>query len=117
MSPTARFVTAYAGYVAAIHAIPQLFRWPKGAVVDRWTVTHLVWGAIGQRMGVSLGTVTALSAANEVGEALVRHFRPDLVFGSPETPANITVDVLANIAGWLASSHLRNRKHPRPATR
>lgn len=108
MSPTARYLAWYAAYVAGVHLLPGPWRrWEKGRLVDNWTWTHLVWGALAQRMGLPLQTAVLLAAANEAGEAVLRRRRPGLVFGSPEGPANVAVDVAANAVGWKAAQLLK----------
>lgn len=101
MTPVTKFTLAYAAYVAAIHAVRGPWvNWSRGAVLDNWTLTHIIWSQIGRRMGVTLKEMTALSVANEVGEAIIRRTRPDLMFGEHESPANIVADVAANVVGW-----------------
>lgn len=102
MSPTAKFITAYAGYVAAIHLIPNgpWTKWKKGRVVDAWTLTHVAWSIIAKEMGVSLKSLMTLATINEVGEAIMRRARPDLAFGSPEGPLNVTADLVTNYAAY-----------------
>lgn len=101
MSPTTKYLLAYAGYVATVHLVDGPWRhWSTGSAVDGWTATHVAWGILAKKMGVPLGTFMALGALNEAGEALLRRSRPDLLWGSPETSANVAVDLAANYVGW-----------------
>ena len=98
----ARYLAAYAIYVAALHLIPGPWQRERerGGTLDLWTLTHVAWGAIGRRMGLDLGTVTGLAVLNELGELAIRRLRPDLVWGFDEPPANRLLDVAATAAGW-----------------
>lgn len=99
-----KFVAAYGAYVVFLHAVPGPWqRWPKGENVDNWTWTHVLWGAIAKRMGVTAGELAVLVAANEGIEAVARAKRPDLLFGSPEGPGNVWVDVGATMAAFYAT--------------
>lgn len=99
-----KYVAAYGAYVLALHAVEGPWRrWKvgyEGAAVDPWTLTHALWGAIAHRMGVSRSQLLVLSAANEGAEWATRTFRPDLLWGTPETSANVGVDLVATLAGW-----------------
>lgn len=101
---TLAYCALYAVYVAALHAIDGPWRrWKEerpGKAVDGWTATHIVWGMIGRRMGVSEHDVLILSTLNEAVEAGVRTFRPDLLWGSPESAANVLTDMVATYAGY-----------------
>ena len=101
MTPTLRYLGLYALYVAGIHVIPgPWLRWSRGRLLDNWTWTHVAWGYVAQRMGVSRGTTVALAATNEAFEAWLRANRPDLLWGTPETPRNVVLDVATTWAGW-----------------
>ncbi len=114
MSNLPGFILAYGSYVAALHLVEGPWKdWKKGgpSAVDKWTATHIAWGAIGQAFGLSHTEITALAAVNEVGEYVVRGVRPDLLWGSPETTANVAIDIAATSAGWwLASAILGGKK-------
>jgi len=101
----AAFAGLYGGYVLFLHLVDGPWRhWKRGregrAVVDPWTATHVVWGAIGQRFGLSAKEVMILGAVNEALEFEVRRSRPDLLWGEPESPANVIVDMAATWAGF-----------------
>jgi hypothetical protein len=51
-------------------------------------------------MGLGLGKVTALGTVNELVEHGVRVYRPDLLWGAPDSFANTVVDMAALLAGW-----------------
>lgn len=107
MEPLSRFLLAYGAYVAAVNLVDGPWKqWEKGQWVDAWTLTHVAWGVIAERMGLSLEQITALAVLNEVGEAVIRRNRSDLAFGSPESPANIAVDVGTTVGAWAASREL-----------
>ena len=114
MSPTAKFIGLYAAWVVGLHLVDGPWRhWKQGREgrpVDPWTLTHLAWGAIGQRMGVSRNQLVALGTVNEFVELGVRTFRPDLLWGTPESPANVIVDVAANWTGWELADQLGGRR-------
>jgi hypothetical protein len=101
MTPMLKFLAAYGGYVAVLHTMPGPWqRWSRGTCVDMWTLTHVAWSMIGRRMGLTIGQVMALSVANELGEAWVRRYRPEWLFGEHESPCNVVMDVVANWAGY-----------------
>lgn len=109
MSPTARYVALYVLYVAALHAFDGPWRdWKRGrrGAIDKWTLTHLAWGALAARMGVPEDVFMALGAANELGEYAVRRARPDLLWGSPESGPNVLTDVAANWIGYKLGRRL-----------
>lgn len=99
-----RFVALYGAYVAGLHVFDGPWRrWKsgyEGAALDPWTLQHVLWGAIANSMSVGRGQLAVLAVANEVVEAGVRALRPDLLWGTPETPANVAVDLVATLAGW-----------------
>ena len=96
-----RFIALYAGYVAALHLVDGPWRrWEKGEVVDAWTLTHVAWGVLARRLGLSSTDLLVLELVNELGEAWVRENRPDLLFGSPEAPLNIATDFASTYIGW-----------------
>ena len=104
MKRVAKYSLAYLAYVTALHLIPGPWKQWKvgraGRATDPWTLQHLLWGALGKAMGLSLTEVMVLSVANEALEAGVRRYRPDLLWGTPETPKNVVVDLLGVAAGW-----------------
>jgi hypothetical protein len=100
-----RFLAVYAAWVVLVNTTPGPWRgWSRGAQIDTWTGTHVAFGALAQRMGLSLAQITALGVANEVGEAWIRAHRPDLLWAAPESRQNIAVDIAANAAGWLLAA-------------
>jgi hypothetical protein len=99
-----KFVARYGAYVAFLHMVRGPWQqWPKGESFDKWTWTHVVWGVIAKRMGVTAAELAVLSVANEGAEALVRANRPDLLFGSPEGPTNMLADVAVTMAAFYAT--------------
>lgn len=99
---TGRYIAAYAGFVAAMHVVDGPWqRWTKGKTVDMWTLTHVAWGAVARRMRVPFGTFMLLAATNEVVEWWVRENRPDMLWGTPESRANVAMDLVTNAAGYL----------------
>ena len=102
------FIASYATYVALIHAVPGPWRaWKKAPKsLDTWTLTHLFWGALAQRMGLTIHDVMALGTVNEAIEAYVRLYRPDLIWGSPETARNVMLDLAATGGGWYVARAL-----------
>lgn len=105
---TIPYIGLYAAYVAFLHAVPGPWRqWKKKpAALDTWTLTHLAWGALAQRMGLSVKEVMALGTVNEAIEAYIRLYRPDLLWGTPETARNVLLDLAATYAGWGAARAL-----------
>lgn len=103
----------YAAYVAALHVVPGPWRqWKRdhaGSAIDPWTWTHLVWGLIAERMGISRRDFSIMGVTNEVVELGVRKARPDLLWGSPETAGNVIVDLAANALGWELGRMTRRR--------
>lgn len=96
-----KFVALYLAYVAALHYVDGPWKgWKKGAVVDNWTYTHIVWGMIAKKMGLTLDELFLLEVINELGEGIVRETRPDLTFGSPESWSNIGMDFVSTNVGW-----------------
>jgi hypothetical protein len=102
------FVALYLAYVAAIHFIDGPWKdWKKGAVVDNWTYTHIAWGMIAKKMGLTLDELFMLEVINEAGEGFVRETRPDLTFGSPESWGNIGADFVSTNVGWHLDDWLK----------
>ena len=99
-----KFVALYTSYVLALHAIDGPWKhWKEGyegRAFDPWSFQHVIWGLIAQRMGLERNQIMALSAINEAVEMGVRAVRPDLLWGSPETPLNVITDLGATWAGW-----------------
>ena len=108
------YVLAYGGYVAALHAVPGPWHtWKRGyelRAVDPWTGQHLIWGAVAQRFGLTPGQLMILGVLNEVGELLVRRYRPQWLWGQPDVPMNLVVDLAANLAGWYAAEWLGGKR-------
>lgn len=102
-----KFLALYSGYVAALHTFDGPWReWKRdGDTVDNWTWTHVAWGMIARRMGLGRGEFMVLGALNEVVELGVRTWRPDLLWGTPESTANVVVDLASNLVGWEAGSY------------
>jgi len=97
-----KFSGLYLAYVLAIHAIPGPWRgWTShGATFDAWTLTHLAWGQIAKQYKLSLTTLLLLSILNEGAEAYLRHIKFLGIWGDPETPANVVVDLASTSLGW-----------------
>ncbi len=98
----AGFLLAYALYVAFLNTVPGPWRdWKgeKAKATDPWTLQHVIWGAIASAAGYSQKELLALGLLNELVELAVRRLRPDLLWGTPETPANVVVDLLAAALG------------------
>lgn len=118
MKGLAGYVGLYTAYVVFLHAVDGPWkRWRRYGVIDAWTATHVAWGALARAMGVPEGTLVLLAASNELVELGTRRWRPDLVWGAPETNANIAMDVVSTWIGWrIASSvsvsvpHLASRQ-------
>lgn len=99
-----KYSALYLGYVAFLHTVDGPWRhWKdgrEGAVFDPWTLQHVLWGVLGQRMGLGPAQILTLSTLNEAAEYYVRTCCPDLLWGTPETPHNVAMDVIANMIGW-----------------
>ena len=110
MSNTAKFSALFLAYVTVLHTIDGPWRsWTQkrpGAAIDAWSLTHVAWGAIANRMDISFSDWMAMGALNEAVEAWIRQNRPDLLWGDPETGLNVAADLVANAAGWLVSDAL-----------
>jgi len=104
------YCALYAAYVAALHAIDGPWRrWKEerpGKAVDGWTATHVIWGMIGRRMGVTEHEVLVLTTLNEAVEFGVRVTRPDLLWGSPESAANVLTDMVSTYVGYKIEEFL-----------
>ena len=95
-----RYIAMYGAYVAFLHAVPGPWRkWSKGQVVDWWTVMHVAWGALAERTGLSIQQLMVLTTANEIGEAGIRKYRPDLLWGTPEPWPNVAMDLVFTAMG------------------
>ena len=109
----AKYSLLYLTYVTALHLIPGPWKdWKvgrAGKATDPWTLQHLLWGGLAKTMGLSFGETMVLAAANEAVEAGVRAYRPDLLWGTPETPKNVVVDLLGTAAGWQFTPPLLRR--------
>lgn len=102
-----RFLAAYASYVWFLHNVDGPWRhWSRGGMLDGWTATHVAWGAIANRMDVSLSSFMLLGLGNEAIEAWSRQNRPDLLWGEPESLSNVAADIVANFVGWKISDAL-----------
>ena len=106
----ATFSAAYTAYVIMLHTVDGPWRnWTikgKGPTLDAWSLTHLTWGVIGQKFGISLPALVGLSALNEAGEAYLRHIKFLGLWGEPESNLNILTDVASTAAGWYAATML-----------
>ena len=104
MTRLAAFIGFYGGYVLFLHLVDGPWKqWKlgrEGQAVDPWTATHIAWGAIGQRFGLTVKEVMVLSTVNEALEYEIRRSRPELLWGEPESPANVLVDIAATWAGY-----------------
>jgi hypothetical protein len=99
-----KYSAAYAAYVAFLHAVDGPWRhWKdgrEGAAVDPWTGQHVLWGTLGSFMGLTPKQILILGTVNELVELGVRTYRPDLLWGSPESPQNVFFDLMASLVGW-----------------
>lgn len=95
------YLTAYAVYALALNVTPGPWhQWPKGTL-DKWTATHVVWGALGAAYGLPPGTMAALAVGNEVAELGIRKVTGGrALWGERETAANRVLDVAATLAGY-----------------
>lgn len=79
----------------------RLVRWQRvkreRSAFDSWTVAHGAVGVAYGAVGLSFAQALALSVAFEVVES--RYVL--------ESPANVIVDILANLAGWEAGRRIR----------
>lgn len=104
------FSLAYGAYVAFLHAVSGPWRtWKEGRegkVLDPWTLQHVLWGAIAQRWGLSQNELLALGVVNELGEYVTRSLRPDLLWGTPETGANVAADLASAALGHALAEQL-----------
>ncbi len=103
-SPLLRYVGLYGAYVLFLHTIPGPWHtWKEGRegkAIDPWTVSHVAWGLLGQRLGLTASKVTLLGSVNELVEHGVSAYRSDLLWGQPDVPANTAMDMVALLAGW-----------------
>ncbi len=96
-----KYLAVYALYVAALHTFDGPWKnWRRGRWVDEWTLTHVFWGAVAQRMGLSEGEAVVLGGLNEVFEAWLRRNRPDVLWGTPEPWRNVLLDIGTTWLGW-----------------
>jgi hypothetical protein len=108
-----QYSAAYAAYVAFLHAVDGPWRhWKEGRegkAIDPWTTQHVLWGALGAAMGLSPKQVLILGSVNELVEWGVRTCRPDLLWGSPESPTNVFMDLTASLVGWKLGEMLTKK--------
>jgi hypothetical protein len=108
-----KYSAAYAAYVAFLHAVDGPWRnWKvgrEGQALDGWTIQHVLWGALGAYVGLTPKQVLILSTVNELVEYGVRTYRPDLLWGSPESPQNVFMDLAATLAGWKIAELIAKR--------
>lgn len=62
-------------------------------------------------MGLHPTKILILSSINELVEAQVRKQRPDLLWGTPESPNNVFMDIVATLAGWKLAEVLLGAKN------
>lgn len=117
MSNTANYVLLYAGYCVGIDFLDrntELLQKQTGIFgkaesfpyIDAWTITHVAWGAIAKRMGLSFPVYTGLSVLNEVVlEQLVCKYaekNPLIHFSkSCDSVAHMAADVVWGMAGYF----------------
>ena len=103
MSPKIAYVLSYGAYVAILHAVDGPWRsWKvgrEGKTLDPWTLQHVAWGALAGLAGITQLELLGLGVLNELVELGVRRARPDLLWGSPETIANVAGDLVAAALG------------------
>ena len=113
MNNVVKYSLLFAASVAAIHLVKNgpWRTWKQGRfegkAVDPWTLQHVMWGMIANRMGLTVEQHAVLGAINEVGELWIRRNRPGSLWGTPESPVNVAVDLLANTAGWYLADRIR----------
>jgi len=99
-----KFILTYVAYVAAINTLPGPWeKWKEGfegKPLDKWSLTHVAWGAIARAMGVTFDELIMLSASNEVLDQAIRTQNPSLLWGEPESPANVAADIALNLVGF-----------------
>lgn len=102
MNPKYEFCLWYATYVISLHVIPGPWsKWSShGRAIDVWSLTHLLWGYIAGKYGISLPWLLAASSANELLEAYLRSIKFMGAWGDPETPSNILWDLIITSLGW-----------------
>lgn len=101
MSPNARYISSFIATVAALHIIDGPWhRWSTDKAIDPWFFTHIGWGVIAARMGITPRDYWLMVAANGAVEMLSRAQKLPIVWGSRETPANVVMDVVANAVGY-----------------
>lgn len=117
MNKTAQYILAYAGYCVGIDMLDRnttLLQKQTGwfaksesfPYFDAWTTTHIAWGAIAKRMGLSLPIYTGLSVLNEVVlEQLVCKYaekNPFIHFSkSCDSVPHMAADVIYGLAGYF----------------
>jgi hypothetical protein len=107
-----KYCVLYGGYVVFLHAVDGPWRhWKtEPATLDPWTLQHVLWGALGQHMGLGPAQILVLSSINELVEFGVRKLRPDLLWGTPETTSNVFMDLVATLAGYKLAEVLMGER-------
>ena len=115
------YVVTYGVFVYALHAIKPLTeatsQWKAqsgNGHVDKWLYFHAFWGVLARLYGLSGGETLGLAVVNEGGEALVRRYRPDLLWGTPESSKNVALDLVVTGMGWALTDEAIRR---RPSSR
>jgi len=117
MNPPTRYILAYAGYCVGIDFLDRkttLLQKQTGwfaksesfPYFDAWTTTHIAWGAIAKRMGLSLPVYTGLSVLNEIVlEQLVCKYaekNPLIHFSkSCDSAPHMAADIVYGLAGYF----------------
>jgi len=106
-----QFCGLYLLYVLGVHIVPGPWqKWTShGRALDPWTLTHLMWGYLGKYYGIPLPILLALSLGNEGVEAYLRYIKFLGIWGDPETPKNIAMDLSATSLGWLLKNGILDK--------
>jgi len=100
------FSALFGAYVFIIHTFDGPWKkWTKkgqAATFDTWTTTHFIWGGIAREFNVDLKTFTLLGIGNEFVESYFRKIKFLGLWGEPEAPVNMIIDVASAAAGWKA---------------
>ena len=104
MNNLLKFSALFGSYVLVLHAFDGPWRnWTKkgeNSTFDTWTLTHFVWGGIAREFDIDLKTLNMLGVGNEIAEYSLRKIKFMGLWGEPETPTNMAVDLIAAAAGW-----------------